>query len=139
MDVQRITLKWGNGVDIPEEGDKVRVDLEVWECDYEQPHSDYKGKRIPEKDQKDQVFIVGGGGTIKGLDAEIQCMSLGGMARLTVPSNLAFGEELNVDVIIEVTLKGINEDDMDEDEDDMDQDKDNMDEDKMDEDEDDIN
>ena len=38
--------------------------------------------------------------------------------------------------ISEVTLKGINEDDMDEDEDDMDHEKDNMDEDKDDMDED---
>ncbi|KAH0562811.1 hypothetical protein GP486_002562 [Trichoglossum hirsutum] len=119
MEVQRIDLKYGNGVDMPEEGNKVRVDMKVWECDYEQPGNEYKGKRIPEKDQKDQVFIVGRGDTIKGLDTEIQYMSLGGMARLTVPSNLAFSND-------EVTLKGINEDDMDEDEDHMDQGEDNI-------------
>ena len=45
MEVQRITLKWGNGVDMPEKGDRVRVDYMVWECDYEQPNNSYKGKR----------------------------------------------------------------------------------------------
>jgi hypothetical protein len=45
MEVQRIDLEYGNGVDMPEEGDKVRVDMIVWECDYERPDNKYKGKR----------------------------------------------------------------------------------------------
>ncbi|KAI9765378.1 MAG: hypothetical protein M1840_007458 [Geoglossum simile] len=79
-----------------------------------------------------KCFIVGRGDTIESLDTEIQYMSLGGIARLTVPSNLAFGKELNVDVIVEVILKGINkEDDMDKNKDNMDEAKDDMDKDDM--------
>jgi len=45
MEVQRIDLKYGNGVNTPEKGDKVRVDFTVWECDYEQSDNNHKGKR----------------------------------------------------------------------------------------------
>ncbi|KAI9772410.1 MAG: hypothetical protein M1840_000613 [Geoglossum simile] len=67
MQVQKVNLKWGNGVDMPEKGDKVRVDWIVWKCDYERPDNDYKGERILEKDQNDYVFVVGRGDVIEGM------------------------------------------------------------------------
>lgn len=102
------TISLGDGVRFPRRGDRVRVHCNASYAD--------DGEVFYSSHQQGQPyeFQLGAGEVIKGLDIGIKNISVGGIAKLKIPADLAYGRQSSVvmvpvkrDVIYEVELLSI--------------------------------
>lgn len=84
-------LQPGSGAAITA-GQKAVVQYTGWL--YENAASDKKGKQFDSSRNSGQpfTFVVGAGQVIKGWDQGVLGMKVGGLRRLTIPSELAYGD-----------------------------------------------
>jgi FKBP-type peptidyl-prolyl cis-trans isomerase FkpA len=106
-------LKVGTGAPIAA-GQQAVVQYTGWL--YDASTADKKGKEFDSSANSGQPFrfVIGGGQVIKGWDQGVAGMKVGGLRRLIIPADLAYGQEgaggvipPGAALVFEVTLVGI--------------------------------
>ena len=104
MKIEKITS--GNGA-VPKSGDTVTVHYTGWLTD---------GAKFDSSVDRDEpfAFVLGAGQVIKGWDEGVATLRVGDKARLTIPPELAYGEQgypgaipANATLVFEVELLSI--------------------------------
>jgi peptidylprolyl isomerase len=95
--LQFATIAEGGGA-TPRVGDQVTVNYSGWLKDGELFDSSLKEGRTPFQ------FILGQGGVIKGWDEGVKLMKVGGLYRLVIPPELAYGDQANGSIPANSTL-----------------------------------